>query len=605
MISNPGRQRLRTYPADHAALVERWRALAITRTLATWLPLALLAVLSSLAYAPYLGDYFVGGDTWAHIWTSRDVGQVLTQPIMAGSGFPETVAHFYRPISSLSYTIQYAISGLNAFAFHVGDLLIHVVAMLSLAGLAIALGVRPWAAALGAAVVSLHPVMASVVPAAPRRHDSLVTIGVCVGLALVVRYVRSPRQRALVLVGSTAALAFAELSKELGYVGLLLVLPACLLACLAGPSRARVEGAEQGAAAAASSLSPRARWRAIASVVVAWTAASAVLFVWHAHVVGGLGGYGPLSPWRDVDVRVDELVTILFWPFRDYLQGYLKAWLIEAGVLLFAVGLPMLLIQRRAAATLALGWTWLIGSSAFQLASESTAPWQTYVTVAAFGLMIAAVLDGAYVVFFSEGSPTAAGWLAGRLRHFAASWRARGRAPSAAASRAQGPMRSAESGTSTAALAAAFSRPKVAGALARGILTLCVAGVVVFAAGVVHDSVLVTQYPEWHAAGSVAQSYLAAIRACVEAAPPGESVLLEDWPVNVDDATDQFRLIVAGVFAPYSVGPAVYLTMNHPGLVVQAQKSELSVGPNRRISATCQQQGGAWLVQATYDPPLR
>src|SRR5690349_9262483 len=87
--------------------------------LALWIPLCALALLTTAAYAQFLGDYFVGGDTWAHIWTSRDVGQVLTQPIMAGSTFPETVARFFRPVSSLSYTLQYAIWGLNPLAFHV------------------------------------------------------------------------------------------------------------------------------------------------------------------------------------------------------------------------------------------------------------------------------------------------------------------------------------------------------------------------------------------------------------------------------------------------------------------------------------------------------
>jgi hypothetical protein len=87
-------------------------------------------------------------------------------------------------------------------------------------------------------VVALHLAMASVVPAAPRRHDSLVTLGLCIGLSLAVWAVMSPegaarlRSRTVALVMlSTVALAFAELAKEIGYVGLLLVLPTMLAAC--------------------------------------------------------------------------------------------------------------------------------------------------------------------------------------------------------------------------------------------------------------------------------------------------------------------------------------------------------------------------------------
>jgi hypothetical protein len=123
-------------------------------------------------------------------------------------------------------------------------------------------------------------------------------------------------------------------------------------------------------------------------VLIAWGGITVVLFAWHAHVAGGIGGYGPLSPFTDLDARVDELVQILLWPFRNYLQTYLKAWLIELGLVLFVAGLPILLIHRRAAATLAVGWVWLILSGVFQLTSESTAPWRMYVTIAAFGLML-------------------------------------------------------------------------------------------------------------------------------------------------------------------------------------------------------------------------
>jgi hypothetical protein len=510
-----------------------------------------------VVYAPYLGDYFVGGDTWAHIWTSRDIGQVLTQPIMAGSSFPETVARFYRPVSSLSYTLQYAMSGLNAFAFHLGDLLIHVLAMLGLCALAITLGIRPWAAALGVAVVALHPAMASVVPAAPRRHDSLVTIGLSVALIVVAWYVRLSPDKARprttpALIAVSASLAFAVLAKESGYIGMLLVLPT-MLAALFGAN-----------------ISPRSRIRQIGLVLLVCTATTVGSLVWHAHVVGGLGGYGPLSPFTDLDTRVDELVQILLWPFRDNLQTYLKAWLIELSVVLFVVGLPIALIHRKAAATLILGWVWLLVSATFELMSESTAPWQAYVTLAAFGLMIAAVLDGA-----------------------ATAWTA------ATESATDAPH------SQSFKVAGWLPRSRPVALVAQGVLAACVLGLVIFSAGVVRDSALLTAYPEWHTSARVAQSYLAAVQGCIDTTPPGRPAVLADWPAHVDDANDQSRLVMAGVFTAYSMAPAVYLTMNHPGLHVQALESELSVGAsNRSVQATCSEQGGVWLVQAVYDPPL-
>ena len=205
-------------------------AIRLTRSrppLSTWLPPLLLALVVSVAYAPYVGEYFEGNDTFAHIWTSLDVGRVLTQPIMAGTSFPEAWALFYRPVSSLSYTLNYAISGLNPLAFHLTDLLIHLLATFGLYALALLFGMRPWAAAVGAGAFALHPVMASVVPDVPRRHDPLAMALLLGGLLLVAR----PNSGRGALLGSLALLALAESAKEIAYVGVVLVGPT--IACVA------------------------------------------------------------------------------------------------------------------------------------------------------------------------------------------------------------------------------------------------------------------------------------------------------------------------------------------------------------------------------------
>ena len=112
---------------------------------------------------------------------------------MSGTVFPETVALFFRPISSLSYALNYAVWGMDPLAFHLTDVLIHLAATLALYALASMLGLRPWAAAISAATFALHPIMASVVPNLPRRHDSLAAAGVFAALALAAWVVKQPR----------------------------------------------------------------------------------------------------------------------------------------------------------------------------------------------------------------------------------------------------------------------------------------------------------------------------------------------------------------------------------------------------------------------------
>jgi hypothetical protein len=74
----------------------------------TWAPPVLVVLLTVDAYAQFVGVYFQGGDTWPHIWTSRvsggdDLLRNLTRPIMYGTVFPDRVALFFRPVSTLSY----------------------------------------------------------------------------------------------------------------------------------------------------------------------------------------------------------------------------------------------------------------------------------------------------------------------------------------------------------------------------------------------------------------------------------------------------------------------------------------------------------------------
>ena len=267
-------------------------------------PLA-LAVVVSAAYLQVAGEYFQGNDTWAHIWTSFDVPRVLTQPIMAGTSFPETWALFYRPVSSLSYALDYAVAGLNPTAFHLTDLLLHLLATLGLYGLIVLFRVRPWAAAVGAATFALHPIMASVVPDIPRRHDPLAMACLLAALLLVARPSANGR---LPLAASMLMLAMAELAKEIAYVGPVLVGPTMLLAGW-------------------SNSVPRVRWRRLLVTLGAWLGVSLVLLAWRIHVLGEIGGYHMhMAPLFDLDVALNDILRNLLWPFRGLLQTTLRAW---------------------------------------------------------------------------------------------------------------------------------------------------------------------------------------------------------------------------------------------------------------------------------------
>src|SRR5690349_17551408 len=221
--------------AAHACdgIVERWSRRRAPDPLTRWAAPALLAVVTATAYAQFVGDYFQGGDTWPHIWTSQlsSIGALiddLSRPIMYGTVFPDTVALFFRPLSTLSYAFDYALWGMNPLPFHLTDLVIHLAATLALFALARLVGLRNWPSCIGVLAFALHPIMASVVPDLPRRHDSLAGLGVFAALAMAawaVRPAKAGRPAWPMLIAAGALLALGELAKESAYVGLLLVPP--------------------------------------------------------------------------------------------------------------------------------------------------------------------------------------------------------------------------------------------------------------------------------------------------------------------------------------------------------------------------------------------
>jgi hypothetical protein len=174
-----------------------------------------VAILAVLPYLDILEFTFNNSDALTLIDTSRvasvsDLTRVLTEPLMNGSSFIEE-HRYYRPVSSLSYSVDHALWSLSPRGYHATNLGLHalvvVLAMLFVQRLE---GGRlsGW---LAACVFAVHPVLIETIPSLARRHDILATLFTLLALTLVVgRRGEDRRFRALSLV----AAAFALGSKE-------------------------------------------------------------------------------------------------------------------------------------------------------------------------------------------------------------------------------------------------------------------------------------------------------------------------------------------------------------------------------------------------------
>lgn len=170
-----------------------------------WFAAALLAGATVLAYAntfqvPFLFDdipSIVENPTILRLWPP---GQALSPPSEGG------VTVSGRPILNLSLAVNYAISGLDLWSYHALNLLIHVLAGLTLFGIVRRTLAWPQMAARFAGVASplalviaglwlLHPLQTESVTYLIQRAESLMGLFFLFTLYAFVRSVDSPRPR--------------------------------------------------------------------------------------------------------------------------------------------------------------------------------------------------------------------------------------------------------------------------------------------------------------------------------------------------------------------------------------------------------------------------
>ncbi len=124
----------------------------------------------------------------------------------------------YRPVTSLSYAIDYAFSGEDARGYHRTNVALYLVVVLLVYRLALTYLATPSFAVAVALVFSLHPVHTGAVDAIAGRSELLALLFGLTSILLFLRAVRSAGSPLWALGGSLLAYALAGLSKETGVV---------------------------------------------------------------------------------------------------------------------------------------------------------------------------------------------------------------------------------------------------------------------------------------------------------------------------------------------------------------------------------------------------
>ena len=138
----------------------------------------ILIAFNLLLYKKYLNHYFVDPDTLTLIETSRitsfqDFIKIFTTPLMHGSSFMQLLKH-YRPISVLSFSLDYAIWDLQPFGYNLANLILHILVSILVFLLSSRFFKRNiWISFLGAFIFSIHPVLLENIIRIAFRQDIL------------------------------------------------------------------------------------------------------------------------------------------------------------------------------------------------------------------------------------------------------------------------------------------------------------------------------------------------------------------------------------------------------------------------------------------------
>lgn len=194
------------------------------RSLPAWSVAVLAAVAACAVYANAVrngyaldDDYILRNNPLVHGLGS--VGTLLGSPYWPGSD------EMYRPVTLLSFAVEWALFGDAPGVFHAVNVLLHAVAAALVAGLVLRLG-GGRAAALGAGLLfAVHPVHVEAVANLVGRAEVLATLGVLAACHVYLGAARlDPRRVALIAVLYLLALGAKESAVALP--ALLLVLDA-------------------------------------------------------------------------------------------------------------------------------------------------------------------------------------------------------------------------------------------------------------------------------------------------------------------------------------------------------------------------------------------
>ena len=183
-------------------------------------------IAAAVAFAVFLPSVMNG-------WSGDDTLMIEANGVVHGAGsslrawfetywrYPFSSAGLYRPLTILSYGIDWSLFGGDPWWFHLVNVLLHATVTL-LVVLVVAQWLQPGAALAAGLVFAVHPVHVEAVANVVGRAELLVTLGLLGAIITARKYrmAKGRRERIPWFVGTLSMVAFALHAKESGIIAL-------------------------------------------------------------------------------------------------------------------------------------------------------------------------------------------------------------------------------------------------------------------------------------------------------------------------------------------------------------------------------------------------
>lgn len=155
-----------------------------------------------------------------HIRSFSNLGKIFTQSIGAGAG---DESHFYRPVVMATYMLNYYWGRLNVTGYHLGNILLHILTVLSFYWLVCLLFQNRPLAFFAAVIFVVHPVHTEAVAYIADRADIMAALFILLSFIFYIKYIGFQSKGKYVLMLFSFAAALFSKENSIIFPGLLLL----------------------------------------------------------------------------------------------------------------------------------------------------------------------------------------------------------------------------------------------------------------------------------------------------------------------------------------------------------------------------------------------